>query len=96
LEFWFLLHFVDTDRFYENYNILLPVLQRYLPDYEKTERFFVKTNPDIYKKLRNNLKTAVINANKHKNFDFEDTQKGISEMYKFFNEPEIKRIFELK
>lgn len=53
-EFWFLLHFLPTTcvRHYESYEQLLPELQRYMPGYEKTKRYFRRT--DLYKYLSEN------------------------------------------
>ena len=53
-EFWFLLHFLPdaTKRHYDSYDALLPELQRYMPGYEKTKRYFVKTN--LYRYLTEN------------------------------------------
>ena len=45
-EFWFLLHFLPqlSTKHYETYEDLLPDLQRYMPGYEKTARYFRKNN----------------------------------------------------
>lgn len=53
-EFWFLLHFLPqlAVRHYETYNDLLPELQRYMPGYEKTARYFRKNN--LYRYLTEN------------------------------------------
>ncbi len=44
-EFWFLLHFLPTlqVKHYTSYEQLLPELQRYMPGYEKTKKYFVRT-----------------------------------------------------
>lgn len=43
-EFWFLLHFLPTfsTKSYHSYQELLPDLKKYLPDYQKSERYFKK------------------------------------------------------
>lgn len=65
-EFWFLLHFLPNIvcRRYENYNQLLPELQKYMPGYEKTKRYFIRTN--LYKYLTENgdLERAMSNSEK--------------------------------
>ena len=65
-EFWFLLHFLPNlvCRKYENYEQLLPELQKYMPGYEKTRRYFIKTN--LYKYLTENgdLERAMSNSEK--------------------------------
>ena len=86
LEFWFLLHFYYTKRFYEDYKSLLPVLKKHLLDYEKTEKYFIKTSPDIYKRLKVKLKTARENSQKTGEFDLNNIAIGISEMHKIFDE----------
>ncbi|MDR1809235.1 MAG: RloB family protein [Prevotella sp.] len=69
-EFWVLLHFCYTNRFYESYKVLLSDLQKYLVNYEKTEKYFVKSNPDIYRRLKPHLETAIINTQKLGAFNF--------------------------
>ena len=43
-EFWFLLHFLPqlSEKHYDSYEQLIPELQRYMPGYEKTVRYFRK------------------------------------------------------
>ena len=50
-EFWFLLHFLPqlSTKHYASYEDVLPDLQRYMPGYEKTARYFKKNN--LYKYL---------------------------------------------
>ena len=49
---------------YESYEQLLPELQKYMPGYEKTKRYFIRTN--LYKYLTENgdLERAVQNSEK--------------------------------
>ena len=65
-EFWFLLHFLPNVvcRHYENCEQLLPELQKYMPGYEKTKRYFKRTN--LYKYLAENgdLERAMLNSEK--------------------------------
>ena len=65
-EFWFLLHFLPNVvcRRYESYDQLLPELQKYMPGYEKTKRYFIRTN--LYKYLTENgdLERAMLNSEK--------------------------------
>jgi len=85
LEFWFLLHFQDTVKFYESFDKLKPELQKYLKDYEKTEKYYIQQNNDIYKRLRPFLSNAMQNSKKYQSFDLDDFHKGISEMHKLFS-----------
>lgn len=63
-EFWFLLHFLPNVvcRRYDSYEQLLPELQRYMPGYEKTKHYFIRTN--LYKYLTENgdLERAILNS----------------------------------
>ena len=65
-EFWFLLHFLPNVvcRRYDSYEQLLPELQKYMPGYEKTKRYFIRTN--LYKYLTENgdLERAMSNSEK--------------------------------
>lgn len=63
-EFWFLLHFLPdlSKRKYNSCDELLTELQRYMPGYEKTKRYFRKT--DLYTFLEKNgdIERAVRNG----------------------------------
>ncbi|MDR2906621.1 MAG: RloB family protein [Bacteroidales bacterium] len=90
LEYWFLLHYKQTPKYYNFYEPELKKdLKSVLSGYEKTERYFVKTVSDIYKRLKPKLSDAICNANKLGEFDFRNTQTGISEMYKIFSDLKI-------
>lgn len=60
-EFWFLLHFLPqlATRHYETYDDLLPELQRYMPGYEKTARYFRKNNLYRYLSENGDLQRAI-------------------------------------
>ena len=79
LEYWFLLH-------YENGKVFTACagaekqLRRHLKDYEKTEKFFKKSNNDIYKQLKPYLQTAVSNATALGTFDPYNHSKAMCEM----------------
>lgn len=85
LEFWYLLHFGKTTKYYADYEALKPALRR-LPGfdaYEKREDFY-KKSPDIYNRLGGlyGVLTACKNAVV---FNLDDAKnKGVSEMNKFF------------
>lgn len=63
-EFWFLLHFIaqGETRRYTTYNELVSELRSHMSGYEKTKKYFKKT--DLYKCLTDigNLPQAVVNA----------------------------------
>ncbi len=65
LEYWYLLHYNKTNKFYPDFAALRPDLKR-IPDlsnYEKSEEYY-NNPPDIYERLNKNggLKTARQNA----------------------------------
>lgn len=42
LEYWFLLHYTTySTRVYHSYNAVVPVLKKHLPNYEKTQKYFI-------------------------------------------------------
>lgn len=63
-EFWFLLHFLPklSTRNYSTYEELLPELQKYMPGYEKTKKYFIRTNLYCYLIKNGNLQKAIENA----------------------------------
>ena len=88
-EFWFLLHFLPNVvcRRYESYEQLLPELQKYMPGYEKTKRYFIRTN--LYKFLTENgdLERAMSNSEKLCQLCQESPEdlKAYSEIHKVIN-----------
>jgi len=91
LEYWFLQHFEQTSKYYATYENLERSLKKYLSDYEKTERYYKSVSQNIYQKLKPNLQTAISNAEKLGVFDFENYQKGFTEMHKIFEELQLKQ-----
>ena len=91
LEYWFLLHFKQISKFYNAYEPHLKKdLQKFLSDYEKTEKYYKNQRLNIYERLKPNLQTAISNSEKLGEFDFNKIQEeGIAEMYKIFNELKI-------
>jgi hypothetical protein len=63
-EFWFLLHFLPglSKRIYKSYDELLPELQKHMPGYEKTKKYFRRKNLYCYLQQNGNLDRAVENA----------------------------------
>ena len=89
LEFWFLLHYKYTSRFYKDFDELKSDLKKHLRDYEKNKDYFVKGPKDIYVRLKGMLKTAIDNSQKLGNFKFDNPERGISEFFKLFEEIQI-------
>lgn len=65
-EFWFLLHFLPkvVSRPYASYKQLLPELQKYMPGYEKTKRYFKRTKLYEYLTKHGDLERAMSNSEK--------------------------------
>lgn len=94
LEFWFLLHFEKTSKYFSNCSSAETELKKHLKNYEKTQKFFTKQNDDIYLKLKLNLKTALHNSIALGYFDNENPKKAMCEMELLFQSDELKKHFE--
>jgi hypothetical protein len=92
LEFWFLMHEKDTGKYYAQCEPVGKELKKQDPlkDYAKSEKYFVRSNPDIYKRLQPYLDTALTNAAKRGNFDITNPQQAKAEIYKLFEILDIK------
>ena len=55
-------------------------VSQHLKGYEKTEKFFKKSNNDIYKQLKPYLKTAISHATALGNFDTQAYNRAMCEM----------------
>ncbi|WP_081832126.1 RloB family protein [Prevotella sp. P6B1] len=87
-EFWFLLHFlpqISTKR-YETCEDVLPDLQRYMPGYEKTARYFRNNNLYNYLTEHGDLQRAIENAKELSRLSEETPEDRIaySQMHKVF------------
>lgn len=94
LEFWLLLHFEKTTKYFNNCTAAEAQLKKYLKDYEKKQKFFTKQNDDIYLKLKPHLQTAIKNAVAFGNFDEENPNKAMCEMQLLFQSEELKKHFD--
>ncbi|MDF1675057.1 MAG: RloB family protein [Vicingaceae bacterium] len=95
IEFWFLLHFEKTTKFFTNCNLAEKQLKKYLKDYVKTRKYFTKQDNDIYLRLKENLNEAKKNSTGLK-FDKTNTNKAICEMNLLFKIPEIDKVIDPK
>lgn len=94
IEFWFLLHFEKTSKYFNTCSGAETQLKKHLKDYEKTQKFFTKQNDDIYLKLKPNLKTGISNSIALGNFDNENPKQAMCEMELIFKSDELKKHFE--
>lgn len=94
LEFWFLLHFEKTSKYFNTCSSAETELKKHLKNYEKTQKFFTKQNDDIYLKLKPNLKNGLTNSIALGNFDNENPKKAMCEMELLFQSDELKKHFE--
>lgn len=75
IEFWFLLHFKMTNKYFANYGEVRDELRKYIPNYDKTEKFL--TQDKWIKILVANQDKAVINSIK-----LDPTQGSYSNIFK--------------
>jgi hypothetical protein len=93
LEFWLLLHFEPTSKFFGTCAGAEQQLKKHLKDYEKTEKYFTKQNNDIYLRLKPYLKNALINIKKLTSFDIQESNRAMSEMQLFFEAEEFGELY---
>lgn len=92
LELWLLLHFETIGKFFSNCNDAEKRLKRlHIKDYEKSEKFYKKRSNDIYKLLADKKEFAIENAKKLGEFDNQNPNRSVCEMYKFFEKFGIKK-----
>jgi hypothetical protein len=86
LEFWFLTHVKNIGKYYSECNQVGKELTKHelLKSYEKSEKYFVKNTPDIYKRLRPCLHTGIANAAKLGDFDASNPEQAKAELFKLF------------
>lgn len=94
LEFWFLLHFEKTSKYFDTCATAEHQLKNYLNDYEKTQKYYTKQDNDIYLKLKPRLNYAIKNSLSLGEFNEKEPYKAMCEMESFFVCEELKRYFE--
>lgn len=92
LEFWFLLHFEKTSRYFTACSGAESQLKTHteMQNYAKTREFFTKQGDDIYLKLKPKLTDALKNADSLASFDSLSPTTAICEMQLLFETEEIK------
>lgn len=93
LEFWLLLHFEATSKYFDTCEGAENQLKKHLKDYEKTRKYYTKQDNDIYLRLKPNLTVALKNTRALRLFDAENPNKGMSEMQLFFETTEFGQLF---
>ncbi len=92
LEYWFLLHFEMTSKYFTNCEDANKQLKKHLKDYEKSQKYFTNKNNDIYLKLKDRLNTAFENAEKLEAFDALNPHKGMTQMQILFELLGLKKV----
>jgi len=87
LEYWFLMHFEATSKYYETGDKVIKHLKKYqsLENYEKTREYYTKQNNDIYLKLKPYLSDAIKNSNQLGDFDFNNHKTAMTQMQFIFD-----------
>ena len=95
LEFWFILHYTDTNRQFNKCRDVTNLLEtEYLIGYEKSQRYFKKKDQDIYTRLRPYLQAAIRHAIRKGGFNDKNPEYNISEMDFVFLCDELKQYFQ--
>ena len=90
-EYWFLLHYVKTQKKFANCSGVIKELKKQLPGYDKTEKFFKAGSMDIYARLKPNLKEAIANATAFGGFDVDNPTRAMCEMNVLFMIEELRK-----
>jgi competence protein ComGC len=86
LEFWFLLHFKETSRYFNNCTSVCKEFRNtLLDDYQKTEKYYKNRNANIYKKLKPSQSEAINRAERLGDFDLNLPETAKAEIYKIFS-----------
>ena len=80
MEYWFLLHYKKTDKVFAACTDAEKQVSQHLKGYEKTEKFFKKSNNDIYKQLKPHLETAISHATALGSFSTQEYKRAMCEM----------------
>lgn len=62
IEFWFLLHYINTNRYFATSNDVIDMLQKYLPTFSKQQSFLSKESWVTELSKNEKLETAISNA----------------------------------
>ncbi|MDE5875214.1 MAG: RloB family protein [Muribaculaceae bacterium] len=62
IEFWFLIHYINTNRYFDSSDEVITALRRYIPNFSKQQNYLSKENWVAGLLTANKLTTAVNNA----------------------------------
>ncbi len=95
LEFWFLLHFEYTSKYFERCDQVIRYMKKYsqISDYQKNRKYYTKQGNDIYLKLKPYLMQAKNNAARLEPLCFDNYHFGISQMHRLFGEENPNNAF---
>jgi len=92
LEIWLLLHFEPIGKIFPDCGGAEKILRtKHIKNYEKSEKFYKKRDNDIYKLLADKRDTAIENAEKIGDFDFNNSARSVAEIYKIFEKFGLKK-----
>lgn len=80
IEYWFLIHYKNTNKYFNNSDAVVKVLRKYLNNYEKASRYLEKEKWVADLCSDNKLKTAIERAR-----DLSNIGQSYSNIYKAFN-----------
>ncbi len=80
IEFWFLLHFMNTNRYFSTSEEVIGILRRHIPNFSKHQSFLSKEQWVADLNAFNRLATAISNAT-----SISDEGESYSNLYKLFN-----------
>lgn len=87
LEYWFLLHYHDTQRYFESCEEVCRELKRRgMNDYVKSEKYYKNPRQDLYQTLSTMKSTAIDRAKNLSEFDVNDPEQALAEIFKIFGE----------
>ena len=79
IEFWFLLHYINTNRYFATSEDVITALHRYIPNFSKTQAYLSKENWVSTLLSDNKLTTAINNAT-----TLGEDGESYSNLYKLF------------
>lgn len=79
IEFWFLLHYLNTNRYFASSDDVIAVLHKFMPNFSKQQSFLSRSNWVSYLLADNKLAAAISNA-----ISIAEKGESYSNLYKLF------------